>query len=161
MTTFASDALRTRMNRDNDYVRFKQLHPTSQLASVWSFPEQSTEFYLADYVARLWVIPTQSQASVCPQCELPYYDLVEHVISQCMTTIHVVDGFIDHVNRVFGSTLVTLLRSYSASELCLVVMGSPTITVTVPEEHKHDFLKACFQLLYQAMECYNCNVVTA
>ena len=140
-----------RMQNDAQFVRFRSMHPSCQIAKIWLLPANTKEFFLADYVARLWVLTPLAQPRICPECESPYFDMVEHALTSCFMTSRIKDTFTNYVTATFGINLATK----PDAEFCRTVLGGvDTTNPTNPVYQNHAFTLLCLNYVYTATEDY-------
>ncbi|KAJ8319626.1 hypothetical protein KUTeg_002821 [Tegillarca granosa] len=66
----------------------KTIHDVSHpdAATVWKFPENRQELQLARFIAKLTVVPRQTENVTCEHCERQYNDLLSHALCSCVKT---------------------------------------------------------------------------
>ncbi|KAJ8307579.1 hypothetical protein KUTeg_014868 [Tegillarca granosa] len=144
-----------RTNSDSDIDRFKTIHDVSHpdAATVWKFPENRQELQLARFIAKLTVVPRQTENVTCEHCERQYNDLLSHALCSCVKTEFYRNILFQVVLDNFHINLSTELASYDEETLTQILLGRKSQTTLSPPDLKH-FLFICFTYVKASASAY-------
>lgn len=142
---------RSRLEADDDFMRFRKLHTSISPAIVWGVATCHNELKLCDFVARLWTIIPSKNQRICVACKQVYYEPVQHVVADCVCNKTLRDSFISSVCASFPIELHDLLYRADSETFLLILLGAPSEIILDYDMWRqfllkaYMFVKACFQ----------------
>lgn len=114
----------SRVSIDDSLSRFNDLHSSIKPSFVWKYPSNNRELQVARFVSKLWIIPTQHSVNVCCLCDLMYSDLLEHILSTCLSLNAIRNLFLEKVTDEFPIYTSAYLLNCSETDFTLVLLGN-------------------------------------
>ena len=151
--THEDQSMTEQFTQERDYARFRIIHPSRKIATVWNIASTIDELRSAYIVSNVWArTPSNLEHSICPLCDqVTHYDCVSHYVASCQATCSLRIAFLDSVKQINGQSLYNELISDNDDESVLrkVVGMYPNTCIYCT----HDFYRLCHS--YVAAVCWH------
>lgn len=148
-----------RINLDNDFNRFREIHFSVSIASVWQFPTKCSELRTAKFIAKLISsVPDRNEQS-CDICKRVCKDIFIHASLSCPSTSEMSSIWWDLLIEQFPVELYAELSECDEESLFRILLGKDPSTDLCASD-LDAFKRLCYIHLVKSSAEYN-RILTA
>ncbi|OOZ37539.1 RNA-directed DNA polymerase, partial [Solemya elarraichensis gill symbiont] len=109
--------LRTRINHDSDFARFRDVHNEYKPLVHWQISKTANDkrktFLLCKALSQI----PQNIHQICEKCDRPFRDTLRHLVTSCPSTHYFRSTFFDFVLNIFGIDTFVMLDELNGEQL--------------------------------------------
>ena len=75
-----------RMSSDNDFLRFRNIHRSVELANIWKYSKSSRDIKKKKFNVKLMTDIPKNTESICVVCNRHFSDIIVHACCSCSGT---------------------------------------------------------------------------
>ena len=135
-----SDEWTRRIQSDNNFSRFRNIHLSVKVPDFWKCARSSREIINAYFITKLLTDIPNNTGSTCELCDRPFLDVYVHACCSCCGTQSIRDAWWDFIIERFPLQLFVELYSYDDEHLYCILLGKHITTVNIDTD---SFLSLC------------------
>ena len=74
------------MSSDNDFLRFRNIHRSVELANIWKYSKSSRDIKKKKFNVKLMTDIPKNTESICVVCNRHFSDIIVHACCSCSGT---------------------------------------------------------------------------
>ena len=142
-----SNELSLRTTSDNDFLRFRDIHRSIELANVWKYAKSSRNIKKKCIVKLMTDIPNNTQ-SICVVCNRQFSDIFVHACCSCPGTQiwqFIQEAWWDMIIEHFNLDFYVEISQYDNKQRYQVLLGEKPTT---------DINELDYQILLKLCHCH-------
>ena len=137
-----------RISSDNDFIRFRNIHRSVELANVWKYSKCSRDIQNSFFITKLITDIPNNTEGICVVCNRHFSDIFVRACCSCPSTQALQEAWWDMMIEHFNLDLYVEISQYDNEQRYQILLGKKPLT-DIDELDYERLLKLChYHLIY-------------